>query len=139
MVFFEVREVAGVCDEGREVKKERQEEPVENRIEVAYPHEVNKDADLVCRKNLIIARIGQNFDEARSIISNEDPVEVKDLGFNLLEVRLFSFMGYRLDLIRVVLEWRIINLITLKDLLNHIRAFINLVVLFVFIQFFFAY
>lgn len=52
--------VAGIGDERRKVADERNEELVEDSIEVALPHEVDKDSDLVLSKNLIVLSVGQN-------------------------------------------------------------------------------
>ena len=86
MIFFEVREITRVGDKGDEVDNKRQEQLLKNRRIVAHPHEVYKDSDLIGRENLVIVCIGQNFDKARCVISNKNPVEIKDFGFNLLEV-----------------------------------------------------
>ena len=96
LVVLVVREVARVEDERDEVEHEGQEELIEDCSEVALPHEVDEDADLRACKDRVVLGLGQSGNQASRVVSNEDPVEIKDLCFNLLQVRVVGNMGLRL-------------------------------------------
>jgi hypothetical protein len=56
-VFFVMGEDTGEGDEGHHVDDEGREQLAEDRIVVSLPHEVDEDADLGGRKDLIVVRL----------------------------------------------------------------------------------
>lgn len=87
-----VRKVGGVQDERREVEDEGNEQRVEDRVEVTLPHEVNEDTHLVAREHFIVVSLSKDVNESGRVVSIENPVEVKNFGFNLLQPRVFLFL-----------------------------------------------
>ena len=81
-----MREVARVENERGKVEDEGQEKLIEDCSVVALPHEVDEDADLRACKDRVVLGLGQSGNQASRVVSNEDPVEIKDLCFDQLQV-----------------------------------------------------
>jgi len=79
-----MREVTCVQDERTKVEDERDEELLQDGTKVTLPHEVYKDSDLSSGEDLIIVRLGEDLHETTSIVTNEKPIKVENLGLNLL-------------------------------------------------------
>ena len=101
-----MREVTRVQDERREVEDEGDKELIIDGAVVTLPHEVYKDSNLGSCEDLIIVGLREDLDKTASIVANEDPVEVEDLGLNLLEVGVVSTVCFWLDCI-AVLHWSV--------------------------------
>jgi hypothetical protein len=135
LVILEVREVASVGNERTEVNDERNEKLREDRIIVALPHEIDIDTHLRTSKNLIVIRLRQNLGESSIVISDEDPVKVEDLSFDLLQVGVVGAVRHRFHLF-VVLERGVIIFLSAAQNGSHV---VFLLFLFFMGRFFLAY